>query len=130
MIFTIKEMKIKKIFLFTVMLISTSLIALFVYDILNNVDAENIVNLNYQYNTAYNKPVLIRDVTGTSSNFNNTDANSTVVLNNYEGPAVSWLIPVIIITTLVVVGGAYGLMYYCTLGSTSTPNQGLELDYL
>ena len=130
MIFTIKEMKMKKIFLFTVMLITTSLIALFVYDILNNVDAENIVNLNYQYNTAYNKPVLIRDVTGTSSNFNNTDANSTVVLNNYEGPAVSWLIPVIIITTLVVVGGAYGLMYYCTLGSTSTPNQGLELDYL
>ena len=40
-------------------------------------DAENVVNTTSQYNTEFNKSVLVRDIENSTININNTDTNST-----------------------------------------------------
>ena len=70
-------MKTKQIFVTVAVLIATSFIALYIYDLLNN--ADNIVNVTSNSNVVINNnnPISARTVSDVTSNMSNT-TNSTV----------------------------------------------------
>ena len=131
-------MKLRQFLLLFLFFIATLLISIFVYDLLTNLDPENLATITTQNtNVVINNQINVRGLTNvtdaiTSDNSNNVDnnTNSTLTPNNIVGVSPAVLITVGVLATLVVVGGGYGLIYYCLMGKSPTPNQGIELEYL
>nr|YP_009693779.1 hypothetical protein [Inonotus obliquus]BBN21305.1 hypothetical protein [Inonotus obliquus] len=80
------KINFKKIMFTIFIVIATALLAVFIYDLLNNLNSDHLVNLNNNNNIVNNNQVSIRnsirDIKNATTEFNVTNDNSTATFNN------------------------------------------------
>nr|YP_009693757.1 hypothetical protein [Inonotus obliquus]BBN21283.1 hypothetical protein [Inonotus obliquus] len=106
-------MKIRQILFAIFILIATALLAVFIYDFLNNLNSDHLVNLNNNNNIVINNQVSIknsiRDIKNITTEFNVTNDNSTAIFNNEPSSS----------TVKLIVGLSFGIVgaifvgFYC-----------------
>lgn len=124
-------MKLRQIVITLVIILTSAMITIFILDLLNNLDTQNLVNVTNQNNIVVNNQVSTRDLKNTTSNFNNT--NSTIIPNTEtsNSPA-SWILAVALLGGAVVVCSLIGIAYYSGAMdiSTSSEHGTIEMEVL
>nr|YP_010470497.1 hypothetical protein N4M07_mgp067 [Inonotus hispidus]UVF37985.1 hypothetical protein [Inonotus hispidus] len=104
-------MKIKNILITLFILLATSIITIFMYDLLTNLDSENLATVTTQNNNVViNNQISARDLTNVTNTITNNITDSTNH-TDLKDPATIALLSITSVLVLVVLCGTVYLIY-------------------
>ena len=117
----------RNILLFLTACIVSALLTYFICDLLNNTNADVLVNINTQDNLINN--AYVRDDSSVNNTTTNSNTTTSINSNKVSSPA-SWIIAVALLGTAVTVGVSYGILYYCLIGRYPSIDTPVEMEVL
>lgn len=121
-------MNLRKFFIAIFIIVATSMLALFIFEILNNFDS--IVNFNSQNDLVFNNQLSSRDVKKViTSVISENSTNSTNIPDQViRDPAASWIVAITLIGGLVFIGFlSVGVVYCLAPRKIGTANESVEM---
>nr|YP_010470522.1 hypothetical protein N4M07_mgp042 [Inonotus hispidus]UVF38010.1 hypothetical protein [Inonotus hispidus] len=123
-------MKLRQILFIFLILIVSSMLIFFIYNMLTDPVSDNLANLStHNTNVAINNQISARDLKNVTSTL--TSDNSTCVFNDGTSPTTVTLILAVSFSVAAVVALTFlGVTDYCTSGVISSPENAIELNNL
>ncbi len=122
------KLNLKQIFFAIFIMVATSMLALFIFEILNNFDS--IVHFSPQNDLVFNNQLSSRDVKKViSSVISENSTNSTNIPDQViRDPAVSWIVAITLVSGLVFIGFlSVGMVYCLAPRNIGTVNESVEM---
>lgn len=81
--------------------------AIFIYELLNNLDSDNLINITANNNVIVNKmsDISVRDSSNTTTNMTTNETNTTTELPNVTSKTTAILVGCAVAFSIIVLGG-------------------------
>ena len=119
-------MNLRKILFAIFIIVATSMLALFIFEILNNFDS--LFNFNYQNDFVFNNQISTRDVKNITSSVISDNSTNTTPDQVIRDSSVSWIVAFTFVAGAIFISFfSVGIVYCVASRTIATDNESIEM---